>query len=108
LLNEPFKVKDDDAKRKAQSAERKRKNRPVGASSACDETYGRNFSYRNEDIAPAYLPKLSALCALRFAIVSLTSRRAWGIKFTSFYAATAGKLAVCLFGSSVKGRCAYG
>jgi hypothetical protein len=38
-----------------------------------------------------------ALCALRFATESLTSRRAWGIKLTSFYAVTARKLAVCLF-----------
>jgi hypothetical protein len=63
LLNEPFKVKEDDAKRKAHSV--KEKNGLVGASSACDETYGRNFSYHNEDIAPTYLPKRHALCAMR-------------------------------------------
>jgi hypothetical protein len=69
---------------RAQSAERrahsvKRNNHPVGASSACDETYARDLSYRNEDIAPTYRPKRSALCALRFATVSLTIRKPCGI-----------------------------
>jgi hypothetical protein len=39
--------------------------------------------------------------ALRYATASLTRRWAWGIKHTSFYAATARKLAVCLFGKGV-------
>ncbi len=65
------------AKRRAHSV--KGKNHPVGASSACDETYARDLSYRNEDIAPTYRPKRYALCALRFATVSLTIRKPCGI-----------------------------
>jgi hypothetical protein len=38
-----------------------------------------------------------ALCAVRSATESLTSRRPCGIRLTSFYATTARKLAVCLF-----------
>jgi hypothetical protein len=63
-------IQSQSAKRRAQSV--KGRNSPVGASSACDKTRSRNLSYRNEDVAPIYHSKRSALCALRFAPLSLT------------------------------------
>jgi hypothetical protein len=60
------------AERKAQSV--KGKNRPVGASSACDKTCGRNLSYRNEDVAPTYRPMLYALCFLVLDFNSLINQ----------------------------------
>jgi hypothetical protein len=65
-------IQSQSAKRRAHSV--KGKNRPVGASSACDKTCGRNLSYRNEDVAPTYRPKRFALCVIDLDFDSLINQ----------------------------------